>query len=329
MSTNIEISVIIPVYNAYEYLSETIDSFLMQTFLNWEMILVNDGSTDDSIEIIKNYSAKDTRIRYIDKKNEGISKTKKRGLDSAVGKYILFFDNDDIIYPEALETLYNLAEKKNADIVATPFKLLYPDKHREDSVKLNFKKTTGINYLNRLFCDKAHWPLWANFMKMDAIKNANVDFNYKLGIGEDMVTLVQILNTKTKVIACPIPLIDYRMRPESESHKITKQFYNDYIQCLSISENLMKKKGTYEAVRKSIKKAWLLRHLYGIFWGIDTSIPENLKQARKIIIRHPSAWKLMTHPMKHLMREYMIFPRSAIRKAYAIATMNNDKKYNM
>ena len=144
-----------------------------------------------------------------------------------------------------------------------------------------------------------------------------------------MVTLVQILNTKTKVIACPIPLIDYRMRPESESHKITKQFYNDYIQCLSISENLMKKKGTYEAVRKSIKKAWLLRHLYGIFWGIDTSIPENLKQARKIIIRHPSAWKLMTHPMKHLMREYMIFPRSAIRKAYAIATMNNDKKYNM
>lgn len=75
MTDSKSVSIVIPVYNASEYLSETVESFLRQTYDNWEMILVNDGSTDDSLDIIKKYSAQDSRIRYIDKQNEGISKT--------------------------------------------------------------------------------------------------------------------------------------------------------------------------------------------------------------------------------------------------------------
>lgn len=112
MTDSKSVSIVIPVYNASEYLSETVESFLRQTYDNWEMILVNDGSTDDSLDIIKKYSAQDSRIRYIDKQNEGISKTKEAGLKIATGDYLLFFDNDDIIYPEALSTLVNIAEAR-------------------------------------------------------------------------------------------------------------------------------------------------------------------------------------------------------------------------
>lgn len=112
MTDSKSVSIVIPVYNASEYLSETVESFLRQTYDNWEMILVNDGSTDDSLDIIKKYSAQDSRIRYIDKQNEGISKTKEAGLRIATGDYLLFFDNDDIIYPEALSTLVNIAEAR-------------------------------------------------------------------------------------------------------------------------------------------------------------------------------------------------------------------------
>ena len=103
MTDSKSVSIVIPVYNASEYLSETVESFLRQTYDNWEMILVNDGSTDDSLDIIKKYSAQDSRIRYIDKQNEGISKTKEAGLRIATGDYLLFFDNDDI-FPEYKKT---------------------------------------------------------------------------------------------------------------------------------------------------------------------------------------------------------------------------------
>ena len=327
-----DISVVIPLYNEAESLPELFDwieRVMHEHHFSHEIIFINDGSTDKSLDIIMEYAAKDSRIRFIDKPNEGISKTKEAGLNVAKGKYVLFFDNDDIIYPDALDTLFRLAQDSGADIVAVPFHLLYPDGHRENSVRLEFKETDGTDYLDRLFCDRAHWPLWANFMRMDTIRKANVDFNYRLGIGEDMVTLVQIIDAGTKVVACPVPLIDYRMREESESHKITSQFYHDYLDCLAISENLMKEKGTYWNVRQSVEKAWILRCLYGIFWGFDDTIPEDMERAKKIILRHPSAWKLMTKPMKRLMRKYMFFPKAAIRKAYRIASANNGKKYNM
>lgn len=89
----------------------------------------------------------------------------------------------------------NIAEANDADIVATPFYLWYEDGHREKSKRLDFDVITGAGYLNMLFCDKAHWPLWANFMRMELVRMADVDFNFRLGIGEDMVTNAAMQNT--------------------------------------------------------------------------------------------------------------------------------------
>ena len=111
------ISVIIPVYNVEEYLRECIDSVLNQTFSDFEVILVNDGSTDSSGEICDEYVEKDERVTVIHQKNGGLSVARNIGLSEANGKYVYFLDSDDYISENALKTLLDIAENDNSDIV--------------------------------------------------------------------------------------------------------------------------------------------------------------------------------------------------------------------
>ena len=115
---NPKISVIVPVYNVEKYLAECLDSIINQTLKDIEIICLNDGSTDNSLAILKEYASKDSRIILIDKQNDGLGYTRKIGLDNATGKYILFCDSDDY-YAEltAFEELYNYIEKVKVDVV--------------------------------------------------------------------------------------------------------------------------------------------------------------------------------------------------------------------
>src|ERR1035437_5330472 len=110
------ISIIVPIYNIERYLSKCIDSILVQTFINFELILVNDGSTDNCGKIINEYAQKDSRIVVIHKKNGGVSSARNAGLDLAQGEYIGWVDADDYIATDMYETLYHLAIDYNADI---------------------------------------------------------------------------------------------------------------------------------------------------------------------------------------------------------------------
>lgn len=111
-----EISVIIPVYNSQDYLKDCIESILAQSFSDWELIIVDDGSTDGSGPICQDYAKKDSRIKSIAKPNGGLSSARNAGLDIALGKYIFFIDSDDELYPHSLDHLYSVALKNNADI---------------------------------------------------------------------------------------------------------------------------------------------------------------------------------------------------------------------
>lgn len=110
-----DISVIVPVYNAEKYLRECIDSLLSQSKKNIEIILVNDGSTDDSLKIINEYSDKYENVVSIDQPNKGVCIARNKGLEVAKGKYIGWLDSDDYLKPKALETLYNLIKEEEAD----------------------------------------------------------------------------------------------------------------------------------------------------------------------------------------------------------------------
>lgn len=115
--TTLKLSIIIPVYNVAEWLSETVDSILAQTFRDFELVLVDDGSTDGSGELCDQYAAGDNRIRVIHQKNAGVSVARNVGVAAARGDYIGFTDSDDIIEADMYQRLLELAEAYDADIV--------------------------------------------------------------------------------------------------------------------------------------------------------------------------------------------------------------------
>lgn len=115
---NIQISVIIPVYNVEKYLRKCIESVLNQSFRNYEIILVDDGSTDSSGLICDEYSSKYDFITVIHKANGGLSQARNRGIDTSVGDYIIFIDSDDYVHPEMFKTLFDLNKKCGSEISA-------------------------------------------------------------------------------------------------------------------------------------------------------------------------------------------------------------------
>ena len=110
------ISIIVPVYNVEEYLKQCLDSILEQTYRNWELILVNDGSTDSSGLICQEYAEKDARIRYYEKENGGLSDARNYGIDRVQGEYITFIDSDDWVTKTYIEELYSKLQHYNADV---------------------------------------------------------------------------------------------------------------------------------------------------------------------------------------------------------------------
>ncbi|WP_461197749.1 glycosyltransferase family 2 protein [Enterococcus sp. N249-2] len=117
MSKNVVISIIIPIYNVENFLNEAIDSIMNQTYQNTEVILVNDGSTDNSLLIAQNYLKKDNRIKLINQSNKGLSGARNIGRKYATGKYIYFFDSDDYLIENTIEKCVSLLEKENADLI--------------------------------------------------------------------------------------------------------------------------------------------------------------------------------------------------------------------
>ena len=115
----IDISIIVPIYNAEKYLKRCIDSLINQTKKELELILINDGSSDNSEKIIKSY--KDDRIKYFSNKNQGIGKTRNFGITKANGKYIMFCDSDDYYELNTCEEFYKKAEQEKLDLVICDF----------------------------------------------------------------------------------------------------------------------------------------------------------------------------------------------------------------
>ena len=131
-----KLSIIIPVFNVEEYLPKCIESVVNQTYDNLEILLINDGSTDNSGVICDNFAHKDERVKVVHKENGGLSAARNLGLSLATGHYIAFLDSDDYIDSEMYETLVDALENADADIAACGFKEIYQNKHLQIFVYL-------------------------------------------------------------------------------------------------------------------------------------------------------------------------------------------------
>lgn len=186
---NIKISVIVPCYNIESYLPRCIESILAQTYKNLEVILISDGSTDGTDEVIREYAKKDSRIIPVFKQNSGVSDTRNRGLDMATGDYIGFVDGDDYIEPEMYETLLKNAIENNADISHCGYQMVFPsrvDYYYNTGKKVIQDNKKGIrdiivgDYVEPSPCIKIYRKNIVNNLRMppDIKINEDVIFNF-------------------------------------------------------------------------------------------------------------------------------------------------------
>lgn len=166
-----DISIIVPIYNAEKYISKCVDSIINQTKKELEIILINDGSTDKTEEIIKSYQ--DKRIKYFKNKNQGIGKTRNFGIEKAKGKYIMFLDSDDFLEKNACELLYNKAESNNLDLVMCDFYKLYDNGNLEEVRQPSFKNSSLKDNPKIL---SEYLSPWAKIYKRDIIIKNNLRF---------------------------------------------------------------------------------------------------------------------------------------------------------
>jgi glycosyltransferase involved in cell wall biosynthesis len=207
MNKETMISVIMPVYNAEKYLDEAIQSILNQTYKNFEFIIINDGSTDKSLEIIRKYKKQDTRIVLISRKNKGLITSLNEGIEKAEGKYIARMDADDISLPERFTKQVKLMEKENLDICGTHYFIIsehshylsarvvsckqdfnkmilarsVPFAHGSVMFKKSFYEKNYLRYGNTKYNKAEDYALWIDFVDHNA-KISNVDeflFKYR------------------------------------------------------------------------------------------------------------------------------------------------------
>lgn len=185
-----KISVIVPVYNVERYLTRCIDSILAQTFTDFELLLIDDGSTDNSGKICDEYAEKDKRIRVFHKKNGGVSSARNLGLDVSCCEWITFIDSDDYVEDNFLEELF---QSTNSDLKISGY-TSFGEKISKENYKTSFinKDKIGICLSKFLNNDIFRVP-WAKLFRLSIINNNRLRFDDRLKIGEDTIFVQQYL----------------------------------------------------------------------------------------------------------------------------------------
>lgn len=230
-----KISVIIPVYNVQDYLCQCLDSVVNQTFENIEIICVNDGSTDNSLEILNRYAEYDKRITIINQKNKGLSKARNIGIKLATGKYIYFLDSDDFIDINAFEKLYTIAELDKLDFISFNYnticssdnlKEFYINKKNREREIYYDNIYSGDTMFEKLIVDCSYQSqVWLLFINRIFLLKSNIEFKECI-LHEDILFTFKVFFSSQK--AMQIDNKFYTRRIREDSIMTTKKNFNHY-----------------------------------------------------------------------------------------------------
>lgn len=211
-----QVSIIVPVYQVETYLRQCIDSILAQTFTDFELILVDDGSKDKSGEICEEYAGKDGRVRVIHKENGGLSDARNAGLEQAAGEYFMFVDSDDYIAPTMIERLYNSIQSESADIAACNFCYVFDKKEKKDfstAMEAEVLQGSEIFYYRKNDRSYGFWTVaWNKLYKSETFRNVRFRFGK---YHEDEFWANDIYQLEIRVATIPERLYYYRQRDNS------------------------------------------------------------------------------------------------------------------
>lgn len=257
MEKNIDFSIIIPVYNTDRYLSECIDSVIKQTYSSWEIILIDDGSTDLSGEICDEYEKKyNGQIRVLHKKNEGQILSRQRGLQISRGKYIVYLDSDDMLCSITLETLYEIFTKKNVDLVIYQWERITEGSELISNDKSNLFDEGYISKSDIINKFISSASLNSMCIKAGKRKIYSInELNYKakdIRHGEDLIQSITLLDNMEKAYYLQKPLYYYRINNESVTHTFDKHSYQELDTVRPILYNYLKEKDLLTKEREEL-----------------------------------------------------------------------------
>ena len=277
------VSIILPVYNAQTHLARCIGSILNQTYRNLELIILNDGSRDQSLPVCEEFRAKDSRIVLVDKDNSGVSDTRNLGLKLAGGQYVQFVDSDDYIDPDFTGHLVAAAEENNADLVIAPYKMVIPaGASKPEQVLEKIQDELGVmsvarppevreygflpagvydkdTFALRLMDKPASYfysVLWNKLYRRDLLVANDVQFASEMKWAEDLVFNLQYIRFAERFVSIGTPGYYYVQNPQSICHTQINPatIVQNKVQTFRYYKDLYTRLGMYEEVRPQLYK---------------------------------------------------------------------------
>ena len=286
------ISLIIPIYNVENFLVRALESVKNQTFKDFGVIMVDDGSTDKSLEISEKYSIEDENYKLIKQKNQDPGAARNAAIKISKGEYIAFMDSDDYLEPEFLECLYNAAIESGADIACCNFNMYYPDKNLK--LYMPFHSLPGVysktKALRKLILDMGiHYFVWNKLSKRNIFFENNLQFDDMYF--EDIATSPKIFYYANKIVLIGKSLYNYTSRDTSILHSMNLDKINDFIRALGVIRNFLENEKAFEDYSNHIwvyaQKAKLISYYYILMLHAKamnfSGMMENINNATKSI----------------------------------------------
>ena len=279
---NPEISIIVPVYNSEKYLEECIKSILNQTFADFELILIDDGSDDSSGLICDKYAEKDKRIIVVHQENKGICGARNAGLDIARGKYIGFSDNDDYMHSQMYEYLYTAITGSNSDIACCYCKLVSDDSYKEEKkIRFDYKEVDKKFMYKNLYSnggnDYQYMTIWNKLIDRNLFNNVRfIDEG-----NEDLFVNNILFNKASKIVFIESELYFWRQHMDSVSHRKFNERDLKVIETYLKNYEYLKKYSSIEYADLCLNKWFkvLLNKRYSSEkTGFETRVKEEIKK---------------------------------------------------
>jgi len=298
MRLNMKISIIIPIYNVEKYLARCLDSVISQTYKNLEIILVNDGSKDNSLKICKNYQKRDSRIIIIDKINEGVSVARNTGIEAANGKYIGFVDPDDWIEPVMYENMYNTIEKYKCSIAFCNYSKDKKTRRSFKTIKVKKDVLEKLDIINELIANmigiddifpkyySVMGSVWRCLYSRDFLNKFELRFKPGITIMEDLLFNVQALICCDKVCIDHGYYYHYMINKTSSLHTYNKKMWQDNIDVHNKLEEILKEAELDEYLRNRLDLRYIAVAACAVgneVYRSNTNLSQRMKIAKFIM----------------------------------------------
>lgn len=299
------------IYNSSSTVGRMIESIQAQTMIDWELIAVNDGSTDNSLEIIKKYATEDPRIIIINKNNGGVASARQVGIEQMRGEYSIHADSDDWIEPDMLKEMYETAKLNNADMVVADYFVDHAN-GKQDIIKQKTESLAPHDFLYAMYTGKLFGGLWHKLIKTECYQKSGAHFISNINYCEDLLLLTQILSRiDMKIVSLNKPYYHYILTEKSLTRSITRQGYENFKNFTETFPQYIPDEKRFEDIIVGKRYELFIAGFVGNVFDKDEAIDE-LKKVETFAFRYSGIrWKIgfffIKFRMPRIARKFITF----------------------